>query len=82
MRRLATLGVAGCTLVVMTCWGMEIAVACINDLYPELGACAAAIERQVEQARVSSPASARLSTKSPWAVSRCARPALPSNASC
>ncbi|MCI0685120.1 MAG: hypothetical protein L0Y71_23730 [Gemmataceae bacterium] len=34
MRRIATLGITGCTLAVLTCWVMELSVACIADLLP------------------------------------------------
>ena len=49
MRRIATLGIAGCTLMVMTFWAMEVAVTCINDLYPELGERAALIDRRWQE---------------------------------
>jgi hypothetical protein len=49
MRRIATLGVAGCTLALAMCWAMEVAVACVNDIFPELKEHAAAIARLREQ---------------------------------
>jgi hypothetical protein len=45
MRRIATLGVAGCTLALAMCWAMEVAVACVDDIFPELKEHAAAIAR-------------------------------------
>jgi len=49
MRRIAIVGVAGCTLIVMICWANEVAVACITDLFPQLGVQADALDRQHRQ---------------------------------
>ncbi|MCI0682214.1 MAG: hypothetical protein L0Y71_08930 [Gemmataceae bacterium] len=44
MRRIAILGLLGCTFMVLSHWIMDIAEGCVADLVPGLGAQAAAID--------------------------------------